>query len=370
EVYICGRRGAVVAETARELAETPSTRVTPSECDIRSPDAVENMMTRVFNEGPLTGLVNNAAGNFISRTKDLSPNSFNAIANIVFHGTFYVTLAAGKRWIEARQQANVVSILTTSVWNGGPFTVPSAMSKAGIDVMTRSLAVEWAPHLFATRECVTHKALVSPQLVVRRELRDYPSNTTRPKGRSSIRWRRASAASCSLYARSTTGSTLPEVSSGRMMAQAAALIACDCANSEKPLMLACFQIKSVTSIVVSRPAEYPSEVRTPPRASVASACPVRAPPTLSMTTSTPRRPVRRATPSVRLSAERSMTLSKPRARACSALAGLVVVEIAFVAPCTRANWVTALPTAPPIAGASTVLPGSKPACVSVICAVR
>src|SRR3989441_6825156 len=107
-----------------------------------------------------------------------------------------------------------------------------------------------------------------------------------------------------------------------MMAQAAALIACDCANSEKPLMLACFQIKSVTSIVVSRPAEYPSEVRTPPRASVASACPVRAPPTLSMTTSTPRRPVRRATPSVRLSAERSMTLSKPRARACSALAGL------------------------------------------------
>src|SRR5205807_4101105 len=69
----------------------------------------------------------------------------------------------------------------------------------------------------------------------------------------------------------TTGFTLPEVSSGRMMAQAAALIACDCANSEKPLMLACFQIKSLTSIVVSRPAEYPSEVRTPPRASVASA---------------------------------------------------------------------------------------------------
>src|SRR2546422_9636710 len=101
-------------------------------------------MTRVFDEGPLTGLVNNAAGNFISRTKDLSPNGFNAIANIVFHGTFYVTLAAGKRWIEARQQANVVSILTTSVWNGGPFTVPSAMAKAGINVMNRALAVEWA----------------------------------------------------------------------------------------------------------------------------------------------------------------------------------------------------------------------------------
>ncbi len=146
EVYICGRRGPVVEETARELAKAHSTRVTGIECDIRAPDSVEDMMTRVFNEGPLTGLVNNAAGNFISRTKDLSPNGFNTIANIVFHGTFYVTLAAGKRWIEAKQKGNVISILTTFVWNGGPFTVPSAMSKAGIHIMTKSLAVEWAQH--------------------------------------------------------------------------------------------------------------------------------------------------------------------------------------------------------------------------------
>ncbi len=146
QVYICGRRGPVVEETAQELSKTHNARVTALECDIRVPDAVDDMMTRIFNEGPLDGLVNNAAGNFISRTKDLSPNAFNAIANIVFHGTFYVTLAAGKRWIEAKHKANVISILTTWVWNGGPFTVPSAMSKAGLNVMTKSLAVEWAPH--------------------------------------------------------------------------------------------------------------------------------------------------------------------------------------------------------------------------------
>jgi NAD(P)-dependent dehydrogenase (short-subunit alcohol dehydrogenase family) len=146
EVYICGRRGPVVQETAQELSKANNARVTGLECDIRVPDAVEDMMTRIFNEGPLTGLVNNAAGNFISRTKDLSPNAFNAIANIVFHGTFFVTLAAGKRWIAAKQKANVISILTTWVWNGGPFTVPSAMSKAGLNVMTKSLAVEWADH--------------------------------------------------------------------------------------------------------------------------------------------------------------------------------------------------------------------------------
>lgn len=146
DVYICGRRGPVLKETAADLSKIHNVRVTALECDIRVADAVDDMMTRAFNEGPLDGLVNNAAGNFISRTKDLSPNGFNAIANIVFHGTFYVTLAAGKRWIEAKHKANVISILTTWVWNGGPFTVPSAMSKAGIHTMTRSLAVEWAPH--------------------------------------------------------------------------------------------------------------------------------------------------------------------------------------------------------------------------------
>jgi NAD(P)-dependent dehydrogenase (short-subunit alcohol dehydrogenase family) len=146
ELYICGRRGSVLQETANEISKTRNVKVTALECDIRVPDAVEDVMTRIFNEGPLDGLVNNAAGNFISRTKDLSPNAFNAIANIVFHGTFYMTLAAGKRWIEKKHKANVISILTTWVWNGGPFTVPSAMSKAGINVMTKSLAVEWAPH--------------------------------------------------------------------------------------------------------------------------------------------------------------------------------------------------------------------------------
>ncbi|MEM7730786.1 MAG: SDR family oxidoreductase, partial [Pseudomonadota bacterium] len=49
----------------------------------------------------------------------------------------------GKRWIEAGDTGSVLSILTTWVFNGGPFTVPSAMSKAGVNVMTQSLAVEW-----------------------------------------------------------------------------------------------------------------------------------------------------------------------------------------------------------------------------------
>ena len=152
EVYICGRRGGVLEATARELMDAhPSQdgggRCVGLACDIRVPEAISEMLDTVWADGgALTGLVNNAAGNFISRTQDLSPRGFDAIANIVFRGSFFVTLDCGKRWIAEGKKASVVSILTTWIWNGGPFTVPSAMSKAGIATMSQSLAVEWGSY--------------------------------------------------------------------------------------------------------------------------------------------------------------------------------------------------------------------------------
>jgi len=142
-VHICGRRKGVLDETAAELMDRHGGKVITHSVDIRVAQAVEEMIAEIFTAGPLAGLVNNAAGNFISPTKDLSPRGFDAIAGIVFHGSFYVTLACGKRWIAGGHKASVISILTTWIWNGGPFTVPSAMSKAGIAVMTQSLAAEW-----------------------------------------------------------------------------------------------------------------------------------------------------------------------------------------------------------------------------------
>jgi NAD(P)-dependent dehydrogenase (short-subunit alcohol dehydrogenase family) len=143
EVYICGRRGGVLEETAKELMDRHGGKVIPIACDIRVPEAIHDMMEEIWSGGALTGLVNNAAGNFISRTEDLSVRGFDAISNIVFRGSFFVTLDAGKRWLAEKKKASVVSILTTWVWSGGPFTVPSAMSKAGLNVMTQSLAAEW-----------------------------------------------------------------------------------------------------------------------------------------------------------------------------------------------------------------------------------
>lgn len=146
EVYICGRRGGVLDEAAKELMAAHGGKVVGIPCDIRVPEAITDMIDQIWADGgALTGLVNNAAGNFISRTEDLSPRGFDAIANIVFRGSFFVTLECGKRWIAEGRKASVISILTTWVWNGGPFTVPSAMSKAALNVMTQSLAVEWGP---------------------------------------------------------------------------------------------------------------------------------------------------------------------------------------------------------------------------------
>lgn len=156
DVAICGRRKAVCDDTAAAWRERfPGRRVDTFGVDIRIAPAVDEMVQALFDGGGLTGMVNNAAGNFIAPTETLSARAFDAIAGIVFHGSFYVTQAVGRRWVEQAKAGrwragqpyrNVMSIITTWVDNGSPYVVPSAMSKAGIDVMTKSLAVEWAKY--------------------------------------------------------------------------------------------------------------------------------------------------------------------------------------------------------------------------------
>jgi NAD(P)-dependent dehydrogenase (short-subunit alcohol dehydrogenase family) len=146
EIYICGRRLNVLEETANELKEKFNAKVHFETLDIRASKDVDDYIERIFEEGPLDGLVNNAAGNFISPTKDLSHKGFDAIANIVFHGTFYITHSVGRRWIDLGHKGSIISILTTWVWTGSPYVVPSAMSKSGLNAMTQSLAAEWGKY--------------------------------------------------------------------------------------------------------------------------------------------------------------------------------------------------------------------------------
>jgi NAD(P)-dependent dehydrogenase (short-subunit alcohol dehydrogenase family) len=143
ELAICGRRGEVLEATAEEHRAASDGRVITHVCDLRDALAVEAMVERLSAERPLDALVNNAAGNFICRSEELSPRAVDAVVGIVLRGTASCTLACGRRWLAAGRPGNVLSIVTTYAWTGSAFVLPSAMAKAGVLAMTRSLAVEW-----------------------------------------------------------------------------------------------------------------------------------------------------------------------------------------------------------------------------------
>ena len=146
ELIICGRRLDVVQATAGELGQATGGKVTALSCDVREAASVDAMMEKIWTDAPLDVLVNNAAANFIARTEKLSPRAIDAVLGIVLHGSFYCTVACGRRWIDAQRAGMVLSVATTPSFTGSAFTAPSAAAKAGIVAMTRSLAVEWGPH--------------------------------------------------------------------------------------------------------------------------------------------------------------------------------------------------------------------------------
>jgi NAD(P)-dependent dehydrogenase (short-subunit alcohol dehydrogenase family) len=144
EIVICGRREEVLSATVEEW-KAQGGKASYHVCDIRSAEKVEAMFDAIWKDGPLDGLVNNAAGNFIARTETLSPRAFDAVINVVLHGSAYCTLAAGKRWIAGKHKGTVLSILTSTAWQGRAFMVPSATAKGGVLSMMKSLATEWGP---------------------------------------------------------------------------------------------------------------------------------------------------------------------------------------------------------------------------------
>lgn len=142
KVGVLGRRAEPLEAT---VARLPEGRGAWAPADVRDPAAVEAALDLLEGQlGPLTGLVNNAAGNFLACAEDLSPNAFDSVVRIVLHGTFHCTQAVGRRWIERGTRGSLLSIVTTYAWMGSAFVLPSACAKAGVLAMTRSLAVEWA----------------------------------------------------------------------------------------------------------------------------------------------------------------------------------------------------------------------------------
>ena len=144
-LVISSRKKEVIDKAAEELRKETGGKVLAVACDIRKYDEVEKVIKAAEEEfGQLHGVLNNAAGNFISPTERLSHRAFDIVVDIVLKGTYYVTLAAGKNWIAKKQPGTFLNIVTTYAWTGSGFVVPSACGKAGVLALTRSLAVEWA----------------------------------------------------------------------------------------------------------------------------------------------------------------------------------------------------------------------------------
>ncbi len=146
-LVIASRKKEVLDKTAEELMAETGGKVLAIECDVRKYEEVENVLKLTIEQfGAVHGLLNNAAGNFISPTERLSHKAFDVVVDIVLRGSYNFTLAFGKHWIAAKQKATILNIVTTYAWTGSGYVVPSACAKAGVLALTRSLAVEWAKY--------------------------------------------------------------------------------------------------------------------------------------------------------------------------------------------------------------------------------
>jgi NAD(P)-dependent dehydrogenase (short-subunit alcohol dehydrogenase family) len=144
QVHLWGRRETVLAEAAADITAGRAGAVHYQTVNVRDFDRVAAAVEQIWDcHGPLTGVLNNAAANFIAPTASLSPRAFDAVTSTVMTGSFNTTLAVGRRWIAEGLKGSVLSNLTTWVWSGSAFVVPSAMAKAAVHAMTMSLAVEW-----------------------------------------------------------------------------------------------------------------------------------------------------------------------------------------------------------------------------------
>lgn len=148
-IAICGRTEEKLQKAISEIEEAgESVKANYYICDVRDHEAVTEMVAKIVSDfGSMEGLVNNAAGNFLSASEDLTPGGFKAIVDIVLHGSFNCTHAFGNYLIDNEKDGSILNIVTTYAESTGcAFVLPSACSKAGVLAMTRSLAFEWAEY--------------------------------------------------------------------------------------------------------------------------------------------------------------------------------------------------------------------------------
>jgi NAD(P)-dependent dehydrogenase (short-subunit alcohol dehydrogenase family) len=145
-VVVAGRRQEALDETVTLISDAGG-KAHAQATDVRQPEAVDALVAAAVEQfGRVDVLVNNAAGNFVVKAEDLSPNGWRAVVGIVLDGTFLCSGAAGRQMIEQGDGGAILSVIASYAWTGGPGTIHSAAAKAGIQALTKTLAVEWAAH--------------------------------------------------------------------------------------------------------------------------------------------------------------------------------------------------------------------------------
>ena len=131
-------------ESAVETLQQSGTRVAAVETNVRDPEAVARMVQEtVAHLGRLDILVNNAAGNFYAPSAELSPNGWKAVVETDLYGTFYCCQAAYPV-MKDQGFGRIVSISMTLHYRGWPLMAHATAAKAGVDALTKTLALEWA----------------------------------------------------------------------------------------------------------------------------------------------------------------------------------------------------------------------------------
>ena len=146
DVCIASRDLEKLEAAAGELEAEHGGRVLPLRLDVREPETVGETVDRAADAlGSLDILVNNAAGNFYCASEELTPGGWEAVVETDLHGTFYCSQAAFPH-LRAAGSGRIVNVSMTLHYRGWPGMAHATAAKAGVDALTRTLALEWAEH--------------------------------------------------------------------------------------------------------------------------------------------------------------------------------------------------------------------------------
>jgi len=144
KIAICGRRIEPLEQTSKEIMTKFKTEVYFAKCDIREYEQVEKFVEEVMKKfGRIDVLINNAGGQFPIAAELLTPKGFNAVVRNNLLGTWNMTIATALKAFIPQNKGCILNIVAVML-NGFPGMVHTGAARAGVDNMTKTLAIEWA----------------------------------------------------------------------------------------------------------------------------------------------------------------------------------------------------------------------------------